>query len=185
MELTTRDTALSLERSAPPVRDAGAPPLKKDKKTIIVFSGDLDKALAAFIIATGAAAMGSEVTMFFTFWGLNVIRRPEPVPVKKPFIQKMFERMMPRGAERLPLSKMNFAGMGPRLMKSLMKQKNVSSLPEMIETARALGVKMIACTTSMEVMGITKEELIDGTDLAGVATYLGEANSADVNLFIS
>ncbi|MFZ5633789.1 MAG: DsrE/DsrF/DrsH-like family protein [Bacillota bacterium] len=154
------------------------------KKTIIVFSGDLDKAMAAFVIANGAAAMGDDVTMFFTFWGLNIIRRPEKVPAKKGFLQAMFGRMMPRGADRLGLSKMNFGGMGASMMKMVMKQQKVASLPELMETARDQGIKMIACTMSMDVMGIRPEELIDGLEFAGVATYLGEAEEANVNLFI-
>lgn len=157
---------------------------KTDKKTIIVFSGDLDKALAAFTIAIGACAMGSEVTMFFTFWGLNILRKSQKVKVKKGFIERMFGAMMPRGPEKLGLSRMNFLGLGPRLMKRVMKRKNVQSLSEMIDLAQSLGVKLIACTMSMDVMGITREELIPGLEFAGVATYLGEANEARVNLFI-
>ncbi|MGB9812198.1 MAG: DsrE/DsrF/DrsH-like family protein [Thermovenabulum sp.] len=154
------------------------------KKTIIVFSGDLDKAMAAFIIANGAAAMGDEVTMFFTFWGLNILRKPEGVKVKKSFLENMFGKMMPRGAERLGLSKMNFGGLGAKMMKYIMKKKNVNTLGELIENAKALGVRLIACTMSMDVMGIRKEELIDGIDFAGVATYLAEADEANLNLFI-
>lgn len=154
------------------------------KKTMIMFSGDLDKALAGFIIANGAAAMGDEVTMFFTFWGLNILRRSEPVPVKKGFLAAMFGWMMPRGAKKLGLSKMNFGGMGAAMMKKIMKDKNVNTLPELIASAQELGVKMVACTMSMDVMGITKEELVDGLEFAGVATYLGEADGASVNLFI-
>lgn len=154
------------------------------KKTIIVFSGDLDKVMAAFIIANGAAAMGDEVTMFFTFWGLNTLRKPEKVNAKKSFLQGMFGRMMPRGAEKLGISKMNFGGMGASMMKMVMKQQNVTSLPELIQTAKEQGIKMIACTMSMDVMGIREEELIEGLEFAGVATYLGEADEANVNLFI-
>lgn len=154
------------------------------KKTIIVFSGDLDKAMAAFIIANGAAAMGDEVTMFFTFWGLNILRKPEGAKVKKGFLENMFGKMMPRGAERLGLSKMNFGGLGAKMMKYIMKKKNVNTLTELIENAKALGVRLIACTMSMDVMGIRKEELIDGIDFAGVATYLAEADEANLNLFI-
>jgi len=154
------------------------------KKTIIVFSGDLDKVLAAFVIANGAAAMGDDVVMFFTFWGLNSIRRPEKVSAKKSFLQAMFGWMMPRGAGKLGLSKMNFGGMGASMMKIVMRHARVDPLPEMIKTAREQGIKMIACTMSMDVMGITREELIDGVDFAGVATYLGEADEANVNLFI-
>jgi len=156
------------------------------KKTIIVFSGDLDKALAAFIIANGAAAMGDEVTMFFTFWGLNILRKPEKVRTqsKKGFLQAMFGGMMPRGAGKLGLSKMNFGGMGAAMMRKVMKQHNVSSVEELIATAREQGIKMVACTMSMDVLGFKPEELIDGVEFAGVASYLGEADEANVNLFI-
>lgn len=156
----------------------------KDKKTIIVFSGDLDKVMASLIIANGAAAMGSDVTMFFTFWGLNTLRKAQKIKVKKDFMEKMFGWMMPRGSEKLQLSKMNFGGMGTIMMKSIMKKKNVNSLPELIESAQMMGVKMIACTMSMDVMGIKEEELIDGVELAGVASYLGESEEANLNLFI-
>jgi peroxiredoxin family protein len=158
--------------------------LERTKKTIIVFSGDLDRALAAFIIANGAAAMGDEVTMFFTFWGLNILRKPEKVPVRKGFLEALFGRMMPRGAGKLGLSRMNFGGLGTAMMKHVMKKKCIASLPELIATAREQGVKLVACTMSMDVMGIREEELIDGLEFAGVATYLGEADEANVNLFI-
>lgn len=158
--------------------------MDENKKTIIVFSGDLDKALASFIIANGAAAMGNEVTMFFTFWGLNILRKAQKVRIRKSFMEKMFGFMMPRGADKLKLSKMNFGGIGTKMMKSIMKKKNVNSLNELIESAQAMGVKIVACTMSMDIMGIRKEELIDGIDYAGVATYLGYADEANVNLFI-
>lgn len=155
-----------------------------NKKTIIMFSGELDKAMAGFIIANGAAAMGDDVTIFFTFWGLNILRKPENIPVKKSFLEGMFGWMMPRGAKKLGLSKMNFGGMGAVMMKKIMNDKRVNTLPELIESAKALGVKFIACTMSMDVMGIREEEMIDGLEFAGVATYLGEADEAGVNLFI-
>ena len=158
--------------------------MRTDKKTLIVFSGDLDRALAAFIIANGAAAMGDEVTMFFTFWGLNILRKAKKVKVKKNFLQAMFGWMMPRGAGRLGLSKMNFGGMGATMMKRIMKAQHVDSLEQMLATAREQGIKMVACTMSMDVMGIKEEELIDGLEYAGVASYLGEADEANVNLFI-
>ena len=158
--------------------------MSENKKTIIVFSGDLDKALASFIIANGAAAMGNEVAMFFTFWGLNILRKPGKIRTKKGFLEAMFGWMMPRGAGKLGLSKMNFGGIGAIMMKSVMKQKQVNTIQELLESARALGVKMIACTMSMDVMGFKEEELIDGLEFAGVATYLGEADEANVNLFI-
>lgn len=158
--------------------------MNSNKKTIIVFSGDYDRAMAALIIANGAAAMGDEVTMFFTFWGLNLLRKPKKVRVRKSPVEAMFGLMMPRGAAKPGLSKMNMAGLGARMMKWIMRKKNVQSLPELIDSAKALGVKFIACTMSMDVMGIKQEELIDGLEFAGVATYLGEAGEAGTNLFI-
>jgi len=155
------------------------------KKTIILFSGDMDKVLAAFVIANGAAAMGDEVTMFFTFWGLNALRKPEKQKTTdKTVLQKMFSMMMPRGPEKLTMSNMNFAGIGPKLMKKAMRQQNVYSIDEMIAIAKEQEIKMIACTMSMDVMGLKAEELIDGLEFAGVASYLGEADEANVNLFI-
>ena len=153
-------------------------------KTLIVFSGDLDRVLASFIIANGAAAMGRPVTMFFTFWGLNVLRKHERQNVKKSMIESMFGGMMPRGTNKLKLSKMNMAGMGTAMMKAVMKDKNVDSLEELIKKAIANGVKLVACTMSMDVMGIKKEELIEGVELGGVAAYLGDAEESNVNLFI-
>jgi peroxiredoxin family protein len=158
--------------------------LSANKKTIIVFSGDLDKAMASFIIANGAAAMGNEVSMFFTFWGLNILKKPESIKLKKSFLETLFGWIMPRGAEKLGLSKMNFGGMGAFMMKTIMRKKNVSTLNELIATAREMGVKMIACTMAMDVMGIKEEELIDGLEYGGVISYLGEADEANVNLFI-
>jgi peroxiredoxin family protein/TusA-related sulfurtransferase/rhodanese-related sulfurtransferase len=156
----------------------------KDGKTIIVFSGDLDKVLASFVIANGAAAMGRPVTMFFTFWGLNALRKTEKQNIKKPFIDAMFGKMMPQGVSRLKLSKMNMGGMGTAMMRKVMKDKNIDSLEDLVKKAMQNGVKMIACTMSMDVMGITKEELIDGVEFAGVGTYLGDAEESNVNLFI-
>lgn len=153
-------------------------------KTMVVFDGDMDKALAAFIIANGAVAMGSPVTMFFTFWGLNILRKPEKRKVEKSLIEKMFGAMMPRGAGKLKLSKMNMGGMGTRMMKKVMADKNVDSLEKLMNQAMKNGVKLVACTMSMDVMGIRKEEIIDGVEFAGVATYLGDAENSNVNLFI-
>lgn len=153
-------------------------------KTMIVFDGDFDKALAAFIIANGAASMGRPVTMFFTFWGLNILRKDAHVPVKKNFMEKMFGKMMPRGTKNLKLSRMNMMGMGTAMMRKVMKDKNVSSLEDLMKSAMDNGVKIVACTMSMDVMGIQKEELIDGIEYAGVASYLGDAEKSNVNLFI-
>ncbi|MEZ4358397.1 MAG: FAD-dependent oxidoreductase [Eubacteriales bacterium] len=155
-----------------------------DNKTIIVFSGDLDKVIASFIIANGAAAMGRHVTMFFTFWGLNVLRKPKKQHVKKSFVESMFGGMMPRGLGKLKLSKMNMAGMGTAMMKKVMRDKNIDSLETLVKKAMDNGVKIIACTMSMDVMGIREEELINGVELGGVAAYLGDAEESNVNLFI-
>jgi NADPH-dependent 2,4-dienoyl-CoA reductase/sulfur reductase-like enzyme/peroxiredoxin family protein/rhodanese-related sulfurtransferase/TusA-related sulfurtransferase len=161
----------------------GSTVLSKNK-TIVVFSGDFDRAMAAFIIANGAAAMGSKVTLFFTFWGLNVLRRSEPVSVDKTLVENMFGWMMPRGADRLTLSKMNMGGMGTGMIKGIMRKKNVQSLPELIQSAKNAGVKLVACTMTMDMMGIKREELIDGIEEGGVAMYLDRAEAGNVNLFI-
>ncbi|MBE2914543.1 DsrE/DsrF/DrsH-like family protein [Anoxybacillus flavithermus] len=156
---------------------------KKEKTTIILFSGDLDKAMAAFIIANGAAAYDHDVTIFFTFWGLNTLRKEESVSVKKGWLEKMFGWMMPKGANRLGLSKMNMGGLGPKMIKHVMKKHNAMTLPQLIEMAQEQGVKLVACTMTMDLLGIKKEELIDGVELGGVAAYLGDATEGKVNLF--
>lgn len=153
-------------------------------KTFVVFSGDLDKAIASFIMANGAAAMGRPVTMFFTFWGVSLLRRPEKVRVKKSLIGKMFSFMLPRGSKKLGLSRMNFGGIGAKMIRAVMKQNGVSSLEELIESAKQKGVKFVACQMSMELMGITAEELIDGVELGGVATMLGSTEKSDLTYFI-
>jgi len=155
-----------------------------DNKTIVVFSGDLDKAIASFIIANGAASMGRKVTMFFTFWGLNILRKPEKVKVKKPFMESMFGKMMPRGSGKLSLSRMNMLGMGGKMIRKVMRDKNVSSLEELIQSAMQSGIEIVACQMSMDVMGLRLEELIDGVKAGGVGYYLGEAEDSNVNLFI-
>jgi NADPH-dependent 2,4-dienoyl-CoA reductase/sulfur reductase-like enzyme/peroxiredoxin family protein/rhodanese-related sulfurtransferase/TusA-related sulfurtransferase len=153
-------------------------------KTIVVFSDDFDRVMASFIIANGAASMGSEVTMFFTFWGLNVLRKSENVKVKKGLLEAMFGRIMPRGTGELGLSKLNMVGMGAALMKNIMKKKHVASLNELIDAARLSGVRLVACTMTMDIMGIKREELIDGVEEGGVAMYLDQAEAGNVNLFI-
>ena len=153
-------------------------------KTIVVFSGDLDRVLAAFVIANGAAAAGRKVTLFFTFWGLNALRRDVAPPSRKGFLDRMFGWMMPRGANRLRLSQMHMAGMGTAMMRGVMRKKNVDSLSELMATAQASGVRLIACSMSMDVMGLRHDELIDGVDVGGVGTYLSAADEANVNLFI-
>ena len=153
-------------------------------KTIIVFDGDMDKVLASFVIANGALAMGRPVTMFFTFWGLTALRRENKLPIRKTFMEKMFGAMLPRGSKKLKLSKMNMGGMGTRMMRQIMADKNIDSLEDMMKKAMENGVKIIACSMSMDVMGIREEELIDGVEIGGVGTYLGDAEESDVNLFI-
>jgi NADPH-dependent 2,4-dienoyl-CoA reductase/sulfur reductase-like enzyme/peroxiredoxin family protein/rhodanese-related sulfurtransferase/TusA-related sulfurtransferase len=157
---------------------------EKNNKTMVVFSGDLDKAIASFIIANGAASMGRKVTMFFTFWGLNILRKPKKIKVKKGFMDTMFGGMMPRGSRKLKLSNMNMMGMGAQMIRKVMKDKNVDSLESLIETAIAGGVEIVACQMSMDVMGLKQEELIDGVKIGGVGYYLGEAEVSNVNLFI-
>ncbi|MGH4052665.1 MAG: CoA-disulfide reductase [Clostridium sp.] len=157
---------------------------EKNNKTMVVFSGDLDKAIAAFIIANGAVAMGSKVTILFTFWGLNIIRKPEKVSVKKGMIDSMFGFMMPRGSKKLKLSQMNMMGLGAKMIRSVMKNKNIDSLEDLIKSAIDSGVEVVACSMSMDVMGITQEELIDGVKIGGVGYYLGQTEDSNVNLFI-
>jgi len=154
-------------------------------KTMIIFSADLDRALAAFIIANGAASMGDEVTLFFTFWGLNVLRRPDAPALKKPFMDAMFGRMMPAGVGRLnSISKMNFAGMGAWLIRKVMRDKRVEEAAQLLKNLQEGGAQLIACQMSMDVMGIRHEELIDGVELGGVAAFLDEAHQSATTLFI-
>ncbi len=159
-------------------------PAADPASTMVVFSGDLDKAIASFIIANGAAASGRKVTMFFTFWGLNILRKSEPMPIQKNMISRMFGMMMPRGSQRLGLSKMNMLGIGPKLIRGIMGNQNIASLEDLIRSASEQGVEMVACQMSMDVMGIRHEELIDGIKIAGVGYYLGQADRAGHNLFI-
>lgn len=153
----------------------------KDGATMVVFSGDLDKALASMIIASGAAAYGKKVTMFFTFWGLSILKKQT---VKKSGLAKMFDIMLPAGADKLKISQMNMGGLGAKMIKKVMKQKNVAPLPEMIQQAHQLGVKFVACTMSMDLMGIEKEELFDFVEYGGVATFIGDSEKANMQLFI-
>jgi len=157
-----------------------------NKLSMVVFSGDLDKVLAAFVIATGAVAMGMDVVMFFTFWGTPVLRDKKKKAGGKDMMGKMFGAMLPTGTGDVKLSNMNMGGMGTAMMKSLMKKKNVASLEEMIELAEELGVRIYVCEMSMDLMGFQREEFIDYKDLgfAGVATFLQEAANSKVQLFI-
>ena len=155
-----------------------------DNKTLIVFSDDLDKALASFVIANGAASTGRKVTMFFTFWGLDIIKKHRKPAVSKDLFGKMFGWMLPAHSGKLKLSKMNMGGAGSRMMRLIMKKKRIDSLESLIQQAVDNGIEMIACTMSMDVMGIQKEELLDNVTLGGVASYLERAEEANVNLFI-
>ncbi len=174
-----RDTASA---TSPATCSTNAP---KNGSTIVVFSGELDKVMAAYVIANGALAMGGKATLFFTFWGLNAIRKdPAPIVYGKTFMDKMFGWMLPRGANRLPLSNMHMLGAGTLMMKDRMKNKGLPNLPGLMESARKGGVRLVACTMSMEAMGIREEELIEGVELGGVAEYLGAASETSANLFI-
>lgn len=152
--------------------------------TMIVFSNDLDKALASFVLANGAAASGKPVTMFFTFWGLSVLRKKNAPKVKKDFMGTMFGAMLPKGMDKLALSSMNMGGMGAKMMKGRMKKKHVDQVHQMYEDAIKSGVRMVACQMSMDIMGIKAEELLDGVEIGGVATYMGAASESKINLFI-
>lgn len=154
------------------------------KMTNVIFSNDLDKAIASLIIANGAAAAGYQVTLFYTFWGLSTLRKEESPPVSKGFMDKMFGWMLPKGMNKLKLSKMNMLGMGTIMMKDVMKKKNVATLPELLAQAIEQGVKIVACKMSMDVMGIKEEELIDGVEISGVAHYIDEVSSSNAGMFI-
>ena len=153
-----------------------------EKVSIVVFSGDMDKVMGAFIIAVGAAAFDMEVTMFFTFWGLKAIQKGNLTGTG--FFGRMLGLMNRGGVDRLGPSKFNFGGMGRWMFKKMMKSHNVTSLPELVKQARELGVKMIACEMSMNVMEIGREDLVDGVDLAGVATFVADASESKFSLFI-
>ena len=150
---------------------------------IVVFSGDLDKVLASFVIATGAAALGQEVSMFFTFWGLSVLKKQSKLEGKNLF-EKMMAMMSPSSSKELPVSQMNYFGVGAKMLRKMMADKNVASLEEMLAMSQEMGVKMLACEMSRDVMGISDEELISGLEPAGVAAFLGESLRSRTNLFI-
>lgn len=164
--------------------DSVVPTNSGDNKTLVVFSDDLDRALASFVIANGAAASGKKVSIFFTFWGLNVIKKVKKPSVKKDFLGKMFGMMLPSSSKKLGLSQMNMAGMGSKMMRYIMKSKNIDSLESLMQQAKDNGVEFIACSMSMDVMGIKKEELLDDITIGGVAAYLDRAEDANMNLFI-
>lgn len=157
---------------------------ERKKMTIIVFSNDFDKAMAALILATGAASAAIEVTMYFTFWGLSLLRKEAFKPSGKSFIDRMFGWVLPKGPEGTRLSKMHFLGVGTSMMKGVMRTKKMPQLGELMDMAVAMNVRMVACTTSMSIMGISREELIDRIEIGGVATYLGTARDSAINLFV-
>lgn len=154
-----------------------------NRVTIVAFSGDMDKLVAAFIIATGAAAMGMEVSMYCTFWALAALKKKTSLK-GKPITEKLIALMLPSGPNHLGTSEMNMLGAGPAFFSYVMKKKNIMSLPDLISLARKTGVRIIACQMAMEVMGITKEELLDNLDFGGVATYLADARNSKITLFI-
>jgi peroxiredoxin family protein len=156
----------------------------EDRAALVVFSGDLDRVMAAFVIATGAAAAGLQTSMFFTFWGLSALKKKGARASGKGFKQRMFSLMTPEGTEGLGTSKLNFFGIGAAMLRSMMKEKGIASLEELMGMARELGVTMTACTMSMDAMGIVKEELVGGLEYAGVATFMADASRARVSLFI-
>ncbi len=155
----------------------------EDRVSLVVFSGDLDKVLAAFVIATGAAAVGQQVSMFFTFWGLSALKRDTRLAGKS-FFEKMMAVMSPSGSKDLPVSKMNYFGVGAKMLRKMMQDKNVSSLEEMFEMAQDLGVKMVACEMSRDVMGISTDELVGGLECGGVASFLADSLNSRASLFI-
>ena len=158
----------------------------KDQLSMVVFSGDLDKILAAMIIATGAVAYDMKVKLFFTFWATAALRDPKKNVSGKNFMSKMFGMMLPKGKNKLKLSNMNMCGMGTAMMKGLMKKKNVASLDDMFKTAGELGVEINICEMSMDLMGFKKEEMMDypHMNICGVATFLADASESKVQLFI-
>jgi peroxiredoxin family protein len=155
----------------------------EDKLSMVVFSGDLDKTIAAFIIATGAAAMGMEVSMFFTFWGLSVVKK-QKVYDGKNLLEKGFTAMLPGNTQQMGLSNMNFFGAGAKIIRKLMNDHDVTSVEEFVELAREFDVRMTVCDMSRELLGVKDEELIDGLEVGGVATFMGDAATSKVTLFI-
>ncbi len=174
--------SVEIQKQAP--EGDGQIPLAKKGKTFILFSDDLDKALATFILANGAAATGEKVSIFFTFWGLNAIKRKPQQAIKKDFFAKMFGFMLPKTSKQLALSKMNMGGLGAKMMRHIMKKKGVDSLEKLREQALNNGVEFIACQMSMDVMGISKEELLEDVHIGGVASYMNRAEQSNINLFI-
>ena len=156
----------------------------EDRASLVVFSGDLDRVLAAFVIATGAAAAGLETSVFFTFWGLSAVKSKSATAVDKGLKQRLFTLMTPGSSEGLGTSKLNFFGLGAAMLRSMMAEQGIASLEELMAMARDLGVKLTACTMSMDAMGVAREELIDKIEIGGVGAFLGEASRSRFTLFI-
>ena len=175
---------VEIEKAAPQVVEATQPQTSEQGKTLILFSDDLDKTLATFVLANGAAATGKKVSIFFTFWGLNAIKKVRKPKVKKDIFGRMFGWMLPADSTQLALSKMNMLGIGSKMMRYLMRKKGVDSLETLRQQAIDQGVEFIACQMSMDVMGIKREELLDNVTVGGVASYMERAEQANVNLFI-
>lgn len=175
---------VEIEKAAPQVVEATLPQTSEQGKTLILFSDDLDKTLATFVLANGAAATGKKVSIFFTFWGLNAIKKVHKPKVKKDIFGRMFGWMLPADSTQLALSKMNMLGIGSKMMRYLMRKKGVDSLETLRQQAIDQGVEFIACQMSMDVMGIKREELLDNVTVGGVASYMERAEQANVNLFI-
>jgi peroxiredoxin family protein len=172
----------TLEQQVAELQNAPAQDIENNL-SMVVFSGDMDKTIAAFILATGAAAVGMDVSMFFTFWGLSAVKK-QKVYTGKNFIEKGFTAMLPGGVNDMGLSKMNYFGTGAAIMRKLMKDHEVTSLPEMVEMAQEMGVKMTVCDMSRELLGVRDDELIDGLEFGGVAAFMGDASRSKVSLFI-
>ena len=173
-----------IEKGGDESQARSAIPAAPGNKTLIMFSDDLDRAIATFVLANGAAATGKKVSVFFTFWGLNVLKKEQKPQVKKDFFGRMFSWMLPSSSKKLKLSQMSMMGAGDRMMRYIMRKKNINSLEELRQQALDNGVEFIACQMTMDMMGISKEELIDGVSVGGVATYMERAERANVNLFI-
>ncbi len=182
-KVAERLDALAASTQPAPSNASTPEPALANRAAIIAFSGDMDKLMAAFIIATGAAAMGMEVSMYFTFWGLSAIKKHASLRHKK-ISEMLMSLMLPSGPHAVGTSKMNMLGMGPAFFRHVMKAKHVQSLPDLVRLAQESGVRLVACQMSMDVMGVTPAELIDGVEYGGVATYLDDAREARITLFV-
>lgn len=179
---TLKERLVTLEQRVALLEESPAQEVE-DRLALVMFSGDLDKAIAAFIIATGAAAMGLKVSIFFTFWGINIIKK-QPQYKAKNILEKGFTALMPGSSKELPLSQMNYLGLGSKLIRKVMKDNDVTSLEELIVLAQELNIRLVSCGMSQELLGISDQELMDGLDQGDVATFLGDASRAKATLFI-